>query len=76
MNPKAGAGDKQDNARTRLVANEYPFFEVTGKFVELAIPENHKYMVYVDYYTPPPLGNSNIDDFNPMVHLEIEEEDD
>ena len=54
------------------MANEYPFFEVTGKFVEIPIPEQNKEIVYVEYYNPPPLGNSSKDDFNPMVHLEID----
>ena len=56
--------------------NEYPFFEVSGRFVERRIPESLKYTVYVEHYNPPPLGDSERDDFNPLVHLEIEEEED
>ena len=56
-----------------MIANEYPFFEVQGVFVERPIPEHAKYVIYVDKYEPPPLGDSEKDDFNPLVHLEIEE---
>lgn len=62
-------------ARNRMVANEYPFFEVSGVFIERTVPEDRKYVVYVDNYEPPPLGISEKDDFNPLVHLEIESED-
>ena len=48
---------------------------MTGKFVERAIPDYYKYTVYVDYYSPPPLGDSSKDDFNPLVHLEIDDND-
>ena len=61
------------SAHTRMIANEYPFFEVQGIFVERAIPENQKYTVYIDRYEPSPLGDSEMDDFNPLVHLELEE---
>ena len=56
-----------------MIANEYPFFEVSGVFTERTIPEDRKYTEYVDRYEPPPLGLSVKDDFNPLVHLEIEE---
>ena len=59
-----------------MIANEYPFFEVQGIFVERAIPENQKYTVYIDRYEPSPLGDSEMDDFNPLVHLELEENQD
>lgn len=60
-------------AHGRMIANAYPFFEVAGVFVERPIPDDHKFTVYVDRYEPPPLGDSSPDDFNPLVHLEIEE---
>ena len=53
----------------------YPFFEVQGVFTERNIPDGNKTVIYVDRYEPPPLGNSEWDDFNPLVHLEIEEPD-
>lgn len=59
-----------------MIANEYPFFEVSGVFTERTIPEDRKYTEYVDRYEPPPLGLSGKDDFNPLVHLEIEEPED
>ena len=59
-----------------MIAIEYPFFEVKGVFTERTIPEDHKYIEYVDRYEPPPLGLSVKDDFNPLVHLEIEEPED
>jgi len=42
-------------------------------FIERVIPEQAKYTVYIDKYEPSPLGDSTKDDFNPLVHLEIEE---
>ena len=56
-----------------MIANEYPFFEVQGIFIERVIPEKHKYTIYIDPYEPAPLGDSEKDDFNPLVHLEIED---
>ena len=32
--------ESNGTARNRLIANEYPFFEVCGVFVEKTIPEN------------------------------------
>ena len=40
--------ESQGAKTNRMIANEYPFFEVTGKFVERPIPEHLKYTVYVD----------------------------
>lgn len=54
------------------MANEYPFFEVNGVFVERTIPNELKYTVHIDSYEPAPLGVSSKEDFNPLVHLEIE----
>ena len=68
-------GESSGTARNRIIANDYPFFEVHGKFVERVIPEDHKYTVYIDRYEPPPLGLSTKDDFNPLVHLEIDSEE-
>ena len=53
----------------------YPFFEVQGVFNERNIPEVNKTIIYVDRYEPPPLGMSEPDEFNPLVHLEIEDPD-
>ena len=53
----------------------YPFFEVQGVFNERPISASNKTIVYVDRYEPPPLGTSSRDDFNPLVHLEIEDPD-
>lgn len=41
-----------------MMANEYPFFEVAGVFVERPIPEDLKYTVHIDRYEPAPLGVS------------------
>ena len=32
-------------------------------------------IIYVDRYEPAPLGTSSKDDFNPLVHLELEDPD-
>ena len=61
-------------ATSRMLANQYPFFEVQGIFVERPIPEDHKETIEISPYEPPPLGTSDKLDFNPLVHLEIEEE--
>lgn len=63
-------------ATSRIIANEYPFFEVLGVFQERPIPESNKVVEYVERYEPPPLGSSSRDDFNPLVHLELEDPDD
>ena len=67
--------ESMGTATTRMLANQYPFFEVQGIFVERPIPEDHKETVEIKPYEPPPLGTSDKLDFNPLVHLEIEEEE-
>ena len=58
-----------------MIGSGYPFFEVQGVFNERSIPEINKTIIYVDRYEPPPLGTSERDEFNPLVHLEIEDPD-
>ena len=67
--------DNKPTATSRIIANDYPFFEVKGVFREHPVPESMKHVVYIDRYEPPPLGNSEKQDFNPLVHLELEDED-
>lgn len=51
-----------------------PFFQVRGLLFEDHIPKEHFYKIYIDHYAPPPLGESLLEDFNPMVHLELRED--
>jgi len=75
-NMKQGLDKKsteKSDATTRMIANDYPFFEIDGVFQVRPIPESHKSIEYFDRYEPAPLGNSTKDDFNPLVHLEIDD---
>ena len=41
--------------------------------MEQKIPESLKRTKMIDIYLPEPIGDSKMTDFNPLVHLELEE---
>ena len=55
------------------MGGQFPFFEVQGVFLEQRIPESLKRTKMIDIYLPEPIGDSKMTDFNPLVHLELEE---
>ena len=40
--------------------------------MESVIPQRNKYTEMIDEFSPPPIGVSDINEFNPLVHLELE----
>lgn len=40
--------------------------------MERVIPQRNKYTEMIEEFRPPPIGVSDINDFNPLVHLELE----
>ena len=73
--PTGNKKDKdKDKKSFRSINQDLPFFQVQGNFVENAISQRNKYVEMVDEFRPPPIGVSDINDFNPLVHLELEAE--
>jgi dynein heavy chain len=50
---------------------DLPFFYVNAIFEECDIPTIYFRKEMIDRYEPPPIGNSQEEDFNPTVHLEL-----
>lgn len=49
-------------------------FQGVCLFNETKIHEEDIYISYVDKFEPEPLGKSTVKDFNPLAHIQIEEE--
>lgn len=58
----------------RAYARVPPLFLIQAKFEEDEIPANEYKTEKIDKYEPPPFGHSKPEDFDPVVHLELEEE--
>ena len=57
-----------------MLSNEMPFFEVKAVFEQRRIPEENYYTKLISEYLPVSMGGrSTYMDFNPTVHLIIEE---
>jgi hypothetical protein len=57
-------------------ANLDPLFRVNVEFIEQEMPEIPNEFIHitkVNKFVPPPLGFSKKEDFDPVVHLEIED---
>ena len=63
------------SSRTDVSAfgQQLPFFQAQGLFEEnTGIPKNRVSIHHIDMYSPPPLGQSLIEEFNPTAHLILE----
>lgn len=49
---------------------------MNGIFDECEIEESQFTLIWVDKFEPPPVGNSKNEDFDPVVHLELTEDQD
>lgn len=49
-------------------------FSVNGVFEENDIPQESYQIIKVEKFDPPPAGHSNEEDFDPVVHLELYDE--
>mmetsp|Transcript_30959 Transcript_30959/g.47349 ORF Transcript_30959/g.47349 Transcript_30959/m.47349 type:complete len:271 (+) Transcript_30959:3157-3969(+) len=54
---------------------EVPLFFAECLYKEFTIPSSYYYTDIINLFELPPLGRSTKDDFNPMVHMEIEPEE-
>lgn len=62
--------------KSNTAPKELPFFLVNGHFEETEIPKDYYIYEKIETFEPPPLGSSTIEDFDPTVHLEIQEKRD
>lgn len=53
-----------------------PMFKLEAEFNEEPIHPNDLVEKKIKKFVPPPIGNSKSDEFDPIVHLELEEEQD
>ena len=61
-------------SKRSILTGPEPLFMLDGEFREEQIKESDLIQVKIKKFSPPPVGNSTSDDFDPIVHLEIEEE--
>ena len=57
-----------------ILTGPEPLFMLDGEFREDQIKKSDLVPTEIKKFNPPPLGTSTSDDFDPIVHLEIEEE--
>ena len=58
-----------------MIQKEIPLFYGECLYKEVQIPASHYYTDIIDIFELPPLGKSTQEDFNPMAHIELEQEE-
>jgi hypothetical protein len=63
--------------QVQIKSGNEALFKISGEFIENEmpqIPEEFVIIIKIDKFNPPPVGTSKREDFDPVVHMEIEPE--